>query len=76
MINFKTVFAIALLSASTAATADEIVIDTADLHASISAQLAEGLEQMQQDLNEDLNAILVAQKDEQQETSISAQRAE
>ncbi|MCG9712063.1 hypothetical protein L1D32_17375 [Shewanella insulae] len=76
MINFKTVFAIALLSASTAATADEIVIDTTDLHAAISAQLAEGLEQMQQDLNEDLNAILVAQKDEQTDTSVSAQRAE
>ena len=76
MINFKTVFAIALLSASNAATADEIVIDTTDLHATISAQLAEGLELMQQDLNEDLNAILVAQKDEQTDTSVSAQRAE
>ncbi|KIO37698.1 MULTISPECIES: hypothetical protein [unclassified Shewanella] len=76
MINFKTVFAIALLSASSAATADEIVIDTTDLHATISAQLAEGLELMQQDLNEDLNAILVAQKDEQTDTSVSAQRAE
>ena len=74
MINFKTVFAIALLSASTAATADEIVIDTSDLHASISAQLAEGLVQMQQDLNEDLNAVLVAQEDEA--TKVTVQRAE
>ncbi|GIU30962.1 hypothetical protein TUM4644_30310 [Shewanella colwelliana] len=74
MINFKTVFAIALLSASTAATADEIVIDTTDLHASISAQLAEGLVQMQQDLNEDLNAVLVAQEDEA--TKVTVQRAE
>ncbi|MCZ4337556.1 hypothetical protein [Shewanella colwelliana] len=74
MINFKTVFAIALLSASTAAAADEIVIDTTDLHASISAQLAEGLVEMQQDLNEDLNAVLVAQEDEA--TKVTVQRAE
>ena len=75
MINLKTVFAIALLSASTAASADEIIIDTTDLHASISAQLAEGLAQMQQDINEDVNAVLVAEKDEQQ-ISISVQRSE
>lgn len=75
MINLKTVFAIALLSVSTAASADEIIIDTTDLHASISAQLAEGLTQMQQDINEDVNAVLIAEKDEQP-TTISAQRAD
>jgi hypothetical protein len=74
MINFKTVFALALLSACSLASADEIVVDTTDLHASISAQLAEGLAQMQQDLNEDSTAVLVAEEDEQ--TVISAQRSE
>lgn len=74
MINFKTVFALALLSACSLASADEIVVDTTDLHASISTQLAEGLAQMQQDLNEDLTAVLVAAEDEQ--TVISAQRSE
>ncbi|MCG9697270.1 hypothetical protein [Shewanella sp. Isolate11] len=70
MINFKTVFAIALLSASTTAMADEVVIDTTDLYADISAQLAQGIDQMHQDLNnEDMNAVLIAKKKEQQETS-------
>ncbi|QYK00443.1 hypothetical protein [Shewanella psychrotolerans] len=75
MINLKTVFAIALLSVSTAVSADEIIIDTTDLHASISAQLAEGLAQMQQDINEDVNAVLIAEKDEQP-TTFNAQRTE
>lgn len=77
MINFKTVFAMALLSSSTVVNADEILVDTTDLHASISAELAEGLTQMQQDLNDDLNAILIAHEDEQLKTeAVSAQLAE
>ncbi len=66
MINLKTFFAIALLSVSTTAMADEIVIDTQDLYSDISAELAQGLEQMQQNLHEDTDAILIAHKKEQQ----------
>ena len=70
MFNFKSVFAIALLSSLTAtAGADEAVIDTVDLHASITAELALTMEQMQQALTEDMNTILIAEREEEIKTT-------
>lgn len=70
MFNFKSVFAIALLSSLTAtASADEAVIDTVDLHASITAELALTMEQMQQALTEDMNTILIAEREEEIKTT-------
>lgn len=60
MLNLKTVLVLALLSTATSVSADEVVIDTTDLHATLTAQLAEGMEQMQLTLTEDLNAVLIA----------------
>ncbi len=60
MLNLKTVFVLAFLSTATTVSADELVIDTTDLHATITAQLAEGMELMQKNLTEDLNAVLIA----------------
>lgn len=76
MINLKTVFAIALLSASTTTMADEvIIIDTQELHADISAELALGIEQMQQNLHEDTDAMLIADKKEQQTANTEQSKA-
>ena len=65
MLNLKTVFVIALLSASTTVSADEIAVDTTDLEATLTANLAESMELMQVQLTEELNTMLVAE--EQQE---------
>ena len=65
MLNLKTVFVIALLSASTTVSADEITVDTTDLEATLTANLAESMDLMQVQLTEELNTMLVA--DEQQE---------
>ncbi len=76
MINLKTVFAIALLSASTTTMADEvIIIDTQELHADISAELALSIEQMQQNLHEDTDAMLIADKKEQQTANTEQSKA-
>ncbi|WP_394204852.1 hypothetical protein [Shewanella waksmanii] len=75
MMNFKTLAAIALLTCAANVQADEILVDTNDLHAAISAQLAEGLEAMQQDLNDDVNAMLVATESEK-ETTANVQHSE
>ncbi len=66
MINIKIFFAIALLSASTTAIADEIVIDTQDLYTDISTELAKGIKKMHQDIHEDVDAVLIANKKLQQ----------
>lgn len=75
MLNLKTVFVLALLSTATTVSADEVVIDTSDLHATISAQLAEGMEMMQNNLTEDMNTILIAEETTD-ETTVVATRAE
>ncbi|ABV37927.1 conserved hypothetical protein [Shewanella sediminis HAW-EB3] len=75
MLNLKTVFVLALLSTATTVSADEVVIDTADLHATISAQLAEGMEMMQNNLTEDMNTILVAEETTDK-TTVVVTRAE
>ncbi|QFU23894.1 hypothetical protein FM038_018170 [Shewanella eurypsychrophilus] len=62
MLNFKTVFVLAFLTTATNVSADEVLIDTTDLHATITAQLAEGMEQMQKNLTEDLNTVLIAEE--------------
>ncbi|BAJ01098.1 hypothetical protein [Shewanella violacea] len=60
MIKLKTVLVLALLTIATSVSADELNIDTIDLHAAIAADLAEGMEMMQQNLNEDINTMLIA----------------
>lgn len=75
MLNLKTVFVLALLSTATTVSADEVVIDTADLHATISAQLAEGMEMMQNNLTEDMNTILIAEETTDK-TTVIVTRAE
>lgn len=75
MLNLKTVFVLAFLSTATTVSADELVIDTTDLHATISAELAEGMELMHQNLNEDLNAMLVAEE-KTAETTANVSHAE
>ncbi|WP_076412665.1 hypothetical protein [Shewanella sp. UCD-KL12] len=75
MLNLKTVFVLAFLSTATTVSADELVIDTTDLHATISAELAEGMELMHQNLNEDLNAMLVAEE-KTAETTANVNHAE
>ncbi|RTR32801.1 hypothetical protein [Shewanella atlantica] len=75
MLNLKTVFVLALLSTATTVSADEVVIDTSDLHATISAQLAEGMEMMQNNLTEDMNTILIAEETTD-ETTVVVTRAE
>lgn len=65
MLNLKTVFVIALLSASTTVSADEITVDTTDLEATLTANLAESMDLMHVQLTEELNTMLVA--DEQQD---------
>ncbi|RTR37469.1 hypothetical protein EKG38_18590 [Shewanella canadensis] len=75
MLNLKTVFVLALLSTATTVSADEVVIDTADLHATISAQLAEGMEMMQNNLTEDMNTILIAEETTDK-TTVVVTRAE
>lgn len=75
MLNFKTVFVVAFLSTATSVHADESTIDMTDLHTTISAQLSEGMEVMQQDLTEDLN-VLIHSKDSTETTEITVLRAE
>ncbi|ACA87738.1 MULTISPECIES: hypothetical protein [Shewanella] len=75
MLNLKTVFVLAFLSTATSVQADEARIDTTDLHATISAELAEGMEVMQQDLTEDLNAMLNT-KDKAEQAEVTVLRAE
>ncbi|QLE86337.1 MULTISPECIES: hypothetical protein [Shewanella] len=75
MMNLKTLATVALLACTANVHADEIVVDTNDLHAAISAQLAEGLEAMQQDLNDDVNAMLVATESDK-ETTANVQHSE
>ncbi|PKG58298.1 hypothetical protein CXF83_07730 [Shewanella sp. Choline-02u-19] len=71
MLNLKSVFVIALLSASATVSADEITIDTTGLEATLTANLAESMELMQTQLTTELNTMLVAdeQKQEDKETA-------
>ncbi|MCE9679140.1 hypothetical protein LZP69_08100 [Shewanella sp. AS1] len=74
MINFKTVFAIALLSASTATVADEILIDTDELYQDINIELAQGIEQLQQELSQDIDVILVAKEAKLNQANVQVTR--
>ncbi|GGI94363.1 hypothetical protein GCM10007978_34990 [Shewanella hanedai] len=75
MLNLKTVFVLAFLSTATSVQADESTIDMTDLHTTISAQLSEGMEVMQQDLTEDLNALLHSE-DKAETAEVTVLRAE
>ncbi|MFT5705065.1 MAG: hypothetical protein ACI8SK_001019 [Shewanella sp.] len=75
MLNLKTVFVLALLSTATSVQADESTLNMTDLHATISAQLDEGMDVMQQDLTEDLNALLHTEN-QVETTEVTVLRAE
>ena len=75
MLNLKTVFVLAFLSTATSVQADESTIDMTDLHATISEQLSEGMEVMQQDLTEDLN-VLLHNEDKAETAEVTVLRAE
>ncbi|WOT06056.1 hypothetical protein [Shewanella youngdeokensis] len=77
MLNLKSVFVIALLSASATVSADELTIDTTDLEATLTANLAESMALMQEQLTDDLNTVLVADKQQQEsKTATTAKLAE
>ncbi|MEC4726437.1 hypothetical protein HWQ46_12840 [Shewanella sp. D64] len=75
MLNLKTVFVLAFLSMATSVQADESTIDMTDLYATINAQLIEGMAVMQQDLTEDLNALMHTENKTVQ-TEVTVLRAE
>ncbi|GIU09585.1 hypothetical protein TUM4261_18140 [Shewanella sp. c952] len=76
MLNLKTVFVIALLSASTTVSADEITVDTTDLEATLTANLAESMDLMQVQLTEELNTMLVADELQEETATKTVQLAD
>ncbi|MFT5787942.1 MAG: hypothetical protein ACI8SJ_000037 [Shewanella sp.] len=77
MLNLKSVFILALLSASATVSADEVTIDTTDLEATLTANLAESMELMQLQLTAELNTMLIADEQKQaNETTASVQLAD
>ncbi len=72
MFNFKSVLAALIISGTAAtASADELVIDTTDLHASITADLAISMQELKAQLDEDTNTILIAQTSDEESTEKS-----
>ncbi|QQX79107.1 hypothetical protein JK628_16300 [Shewanella sp. KX20019] len=71
MLNLKSIFVLALLSASATVSADEVTLDTTDLEATLTANLAESMELMQLQLTTELSTMLVAdeQKQDNKETA-------
>ncbi|MCL1057722.1 hypothetical protein L2729_06870 [Shewanella gelidimarina] len=72
MLNLKSVLVIALLSASATVSADEITIDTTGLEATLTANLAESMELMQTQLTTELNTMLVADEQKQEDKATAA----
>ena len=71
MFNFKSVLVLAMMSSLNLSTAqaNEIdQVDISDLHATINAQLADNLNQMQQEVVKDVNEVLVTENDLQMKT--------
>lgn len=71
MFNLKSVLALAMMSSLSlsAAQANEMdLVDISDLHATINAQLADNLNQMQQEVVKDANEVIVAENDQQMKT--------
>ncbi len=58
MLNLKSVLVIATLSLSASVSADEITIDTKDIEATLTANLAESMELMQSQLTAELDTML------------------
>ncbi|GAA0789986.1 MULTISPECIES: hypothetical protein [Pseudomonadati] len=71
MFNFKSVLALAMMSSLSlsAAQANEMAqVDISDLYATINAQLADNLNQMQQEVVKDVNEVLITENDQQIKT--------
>ncbi|GIU45046.1 hypothetical protein TUM4438_17650 [Shewanella sairae] len=58
MLNLKSVLVIATLSLSASVSADEMTIDTKDIEATLTANLAESMELMQSQLTAELDTML------------------
>ncbi|GIU28754.1 hypothetical protein L2719_02410 [Shewanella schlegeliana] len=58
MLNLKSVFVIVILGASASVSADEISINTKDVEATLTANLAESMELMQTQLTAELDTML------------------
>ncbi|GIU13425.1 MULTISPECIES: hypothetical protein [unclassified Shewanella] len=67
MFNLKSVFVIAILSVSASVSADELTIDTKDIEATLTANLAESMELMQAQLTSELDTMLVTDEQKKNE---------
>ena len=67
MLNLKSVLVIATLSLSATVSADETNIDTKDVEATLTANLAESMELMQSQLTAELNTMLITDEQKKNE---------
>lgn len=67
MLNLKSVFVIAILGVSASANADEITINTKDIEATLTANLAESMELMQAQLTNELETVLITDEQKKDE---------
>ncbi|MCL1146018.1 hypothetical protein AB4298_15500 [Shewanella sp. 10N.261.52.F9] len=67
MLNLKSVLVIATLSLSATVSADETNIDTKDVEATLTANLAESMELMQSQLTSELNTMLITDEQKKNE---------
>ncbi|WP_108945945.1 hypothetical protein [Shewanella halifaxensis] len=67
MLNLKSVFVLAILSVSASAMADDTQINTKDVEATLTANLAESMELMQEQLSAELDTILTIDEQKKNE---------
>ena len=67
MLNLKSVFVVAILSVSASAMADDTQINTKDVEATLTANLAESMELMQEQLSAELDTILAIDEQKKNE---------
>ncbi|MDR8522976.1 hypothetical protein [Shewanella fidelis] len=67
MLNLKSVFVLAILSVSASAMADDTQINTKDVEATLTANLAESMELMQEQLSAELDTILAIDEQKKNE---------
>ena len=67
MLNLKSVFVLAILSVSASAMADDSQINTKDVEATLTANLAESMELMQEQLSAELDTILAIDEQKKNE---------
>ncbi|MCK8045628.1 MULTISPECIES: hypothetical protein [Shewanella] len=67
MLNLKSVFVIAILGVSASAMADDTSINTKDIEATLTANLAESMELMQDQLTAELDTMLIIDEQKKNE---------